>query len=71
MRFAHGWGIQVMTMDDPETRELRALCEQFRKLMQRNIERTVFDKEACQRIGDMISQSACTIWRDNGSDWLG
>jgi hypothetical protein len=45
-------------MDDPETRKLHALCEQFRALMQRNIERTVFDKEACQRIGDMIGRSA-------------
>jgi hypothetical protein len=35
----------------------RALCDQFKQLIQRDFERTVFHKEACQRIGEMISQS--------------
>ena len=39
-------------------RELRALCDQFKDLMRRDVERTAFDKEACQRIGEMIGRSA-------------
>jgi hypothetical protein len=44
--------------DDPDRVEMRALCDQFRELMRRDVERTVFNKEACQRIGEMISQAA-------------
>ena len=47
-----------MPMEDRERQELRALCDQFKELMQRNIEHTLFDKEACQRIGETISRSA-------------
>jgi hypothetical protein len=45
-------------MDDSDRRELRALCDQFKDLMRRDVERTAFDKEACQRIGEMIGRSA-------------
>jgi hypothetical protein len=44
-------------MDDRD-RELQALCDQFKELMRRDVERTVFDKDACQRIGEMIGRSA-------------
>jgi hypothetical protein len=45
-------------MDDRDRRELQAVCDQFRELMRRDVECTVFDKEACQRIGEMIARSA-------------
>jgi hypothetical protein len=45
-------------MDHRGRREIQALCDQFREPVQRDIECALFDKEACQRIGDMISRSA-------------
>jgi hypothetical protein len=45
-------------MTDRDRAEMRALCDQFRELMARDIERTVFDKDACLRIGQMIGRAA-------------
>jgi hypothetical protein len=45
-------------MDDLDRAEMQILCDQFRELMRRDVECTVFSKEACQRIGEMISQTA-------------
>jgi hypothetical protein len=45
-------------MTDRDRAEMRALADQFRELMVRDVERTVFDKEACLRIGQMIGRAA-------------
>jgi hypothetical protein len=47
-----------MTDRDRDRAEMRALCDQFRREMAREVERTLFNKEACQRIGEIISQAA-------------
>src|SRR6516165_2231417 len=47
----------VMPVNDHDRAEMQALCDQFRELMQRDVERTVFDKEACRRIGEVIGRA--------------
>lgn len=47
-----------MPMNDLDRRELQAVCDQFKELMRRDIDRTLFDQETCQRIGEMIGRSA-------------
>lgn len=47
-----------MPVNDHDRAEMQALCDQFRELMQRDVERAVFDKEACQRIGEVIGRAA-------------
>jgi hypothetical protein len=42
-------------MDDRDRAEMQALCDQFRREMAREVEHTLFNKEACERIGEMIS----------------
>jgi hypothetical protein len=44
-------------MDDPDRAEMRALLDQFRELMAREVEAPLFDQEARQRIGHMIGSA--------------
>jgi hypothetical protein len=44
-------------MDDWEKRERRALCDQFRALMQQQAEVLAYDDAAKQRFGQMIGRS--------------
>ena len=53
---AISWDTAVMPNSDRA--EMRALCDQFRREMVRDVERAVFNAEACQRIGDLISRAA-------------
>jgi hypothetical protein len=47
------------TMDtDRETRELRALCEQFKQTMQQQTDVPLFDSDAKVRLGQMIGRAA-------------
>ena len=45
-------------MDDRDRAEVRALCDQFRELMQREIDPPPFDQEARVRIGEAIGRVA-------------
>ena len=45
-------------MDDCGRREMQALRDQFRELMQNDPDPALFRKDACQRYGEMISRSA-------------
>jgi hypothetical protein len=54
-------------MDDRDRRELQALRDQFKELMQRDVELTVFDEDTCQRIGEMIARSARPGEAENSS----
>jgi hypothetical protein len=49
----------LQTMDtDGETRELRALCEQFKQTMKQQIDAPEFEKDAKVRLGQMIGRAA-------------
>ena len=41
-----------------DRREMQALCDQFRELMRSDPDPPLFRKDACQRIGEMLSRSA-------------
>lgn len=45
-------------MDDHDRAEMRTLCDQFRQLMAREVDESLFDKEARMRIGQMIGRAA-------------
>jgi hypothetical protein len=45
-------------MIDRDRAEMRALCDRFKELMQRQVEAPLFDDEALVRIGDMIGKAA-------------
>ena len=45
-------------MDDRDRVEMRALCDQFRQLMARQVEAPLYDQEAKRRIGQMIGHAA-------------
>jgi hypothetical protein len=47
-------------MDERDREELRALCDQFREAMGREVDQELFDSEARVRIGGMISR---LIWQ--------
>jgi hypothetical protein len=51
-------------MDDSDRAEIRALCDQFRQLMARQVEVPLFDNEARVRIGEMIGGAV----REGGSE---
>jgi hypothetical protein len=57
---------EEQAMTDVDRAEMRALCDQFRREMVRDVERTMFDKEACQRIGEVTSKAA----RQGRSDYI-
>ena len=51
----------LQTMDtDRETRELRALCEQFKQSMHQQTDAPLFDNDAKVRLGQMIGRAALT-----------
>jgi hypothetical protein len=52
-------------MNDRDRVEMRALCDQFRQLMARQVEAPLFDNEARVRIGEMIGSAV----RDGGSEF--
>jgi hypothetical protein len=52
-------------MDDSDRAEIRALCDQFRQLMARQVEVPLFDNEARVRIGEMSGSAV----RDGGSEF--
>ncbi len=37
-------------MDDSDRAEMQALCDQFRREMAREVEHTLFNKEACESV---------------------
>ena len=49
--------LQIMD-NDLENRELRSLCEQFKKAMHHQIDAPVFDCEAKARLGRIIGKAA-------------
>src|SRR5581483_3998804 len=55
--FACRCGRRKPPMDDRDRRELRALCAQFRELMQHGAEEPLFDQQARRRIGEVIGRS--------------
>jgi hypothetical protein len=54
------------TMTDNDRAEMRSLCDQFRHLMAREVEAPLFDKQACERIGELIGKAA----RQGRSDYV-
>ena len=50
------WGVKEMT--DHDRAEMQALCDQFRRMMVRKVDRALFDDDARKRIGEMIGQAA-------------
>ena len=45
-------------MDDVDRHEMQVLCDQFRQLMQREIDPPQFDKEVRERVGKLIGRAA-------------
>jgi hypothetical protein len=44
-------------MTDRDRAGMRALCDQFRTLIERQIERQLFEDDARQRLGEVISSA--------------
>ena len=44
-------------MDEFDRAEMRALCDQFRQLMRRDLDPMLFDQESCERAGEMIGRA--------------
>ena len=53
-------------MTDRERSEMRALCDQFRRTMAREVDQALFDKDARVRIGEIIGRAA----RQGRSDYV-
>jgi hypothetical protein len=53
-------------MTDRDRAEMRALCNQFRRTMAREVDQALFDDDARVRIGEMIGRAA----RQGHSDYV-
>jgi hypothetical protein len=51
--------------DDRDRAEMRALCDQFRELMAREVDQQLFDSVTCVRIGEIIGSTT----RQGGSEF--
>ncbi len=45
-------------MDDRDRAEMQALCDEFRELMARDVDKQLFDDEARRRMGELIGSTA-------------